>query len=138
MQQLFSCPGMDYMKTFNKLSSYDVDFMCEKIYVAMEQFVTEHKKAPRPGVLSFSLADFRHLYMKGMRDYFCDMMMAQKNSFEHYIEAMRESSYMTRELSPEEVERHRQAFMPQDDQDEKKDPAAGSVQGLKVSAGGRK
>lgn len=137
MHELFSSSGMDYMKTFNKLSSYDVDFQCEKIYVAMEQFLTEHKLS-RNGKLPFSLADFRHLYMKGMRDFFCDMMMAQKNSFEHYIEAMRESSYMPKELSPEEVEQHRQAFMSHGDQEERKDSDPGNVHGLKMSAGGRK
>jgi len=136
--ELFSSTGVDHMKTFNKLSSYDVDFMCEKIYVIMEQFLAEHKQSRSGKVLPFSLADYKHLHMKGMRNYFYDMMTAQKNGFEHYLEAMRESSYMTRELTPDEIERHRQAFTATGDSDEKKDPAARSEQGLKVSAGGKR
>ena len=51
--EMFSSAGVDHMKTFNKLSSYDVDFLCEKIYVVMEQFVAEHKQS-RSGKLRLS------------------------------------------------------------------------------------
>ena len=107
---LFNCAGMEHMKTFNKLSSYDVDFKCEKIYVAMEQFVTEHDRGTPKGSLPITLAEFRQVYMKGIRQYFCDMVRAQKNCFEHYIEAMHKTSYMPVELTDEEIRQHEQAY----------------------------
>ena len=124
------------MQTFNKLTPYDVDFMCEKIYVAMEQFVTDQKQSRAPkSLLQFSLADYKHLHLKGMRDYFFDMFAAQKVSFDHYLEAMRAASYMPKELTSEEIENHRRMFASSQESDPKKDSAADSEQGLKVSAG---
>ncbi len=135
---LFRSTGMEHMQTFNKLTPYDVDFMCEKIYVAMEKFVTEHKSRNHKGLLQFSLADYKHLYLKGMRDYFFDMISAQKMSFDHYLEAMRASSYMEKELTPEEIENHRRQFAHSQESGQKKDPATDSGQGLKLSAGGKR
>ncbi len=135
---LFRSTGMEHMQTFNKLTPYDVDFMCEKIYVAMEKFVTEHKSRNHKGLLQFSLADYKHLHLKGMRDYFFDMIAAQKMSFDHYLDAMRASSYMEKELTPEEIENHRRQFAHSQESGQKKDPATDSGQGLKVSIGGKR
>lgn len=135
---LFRSTGMEHMQTFNKLTPYDVDFMCEKIYVAMEKFVDSRKGRSSRSELPFSLADYKHLHLKGMRDYFFDMISAQKMSFDHYLDAMRASSYMEKELTPEEIENHRRMFAQSHEAEQKKDPATESGQGLKVSMGGKR
>ena len=86
-------------------------------------------------LLPFTLADYKHMHLQGMRDFLMDMVNAQKTSFDHYVEAMRASSYMAaREMSPEEIERHHQMFGNLGTEaDEKKDPVANEAQGLKVS-----
>ncbi len=133
--ELFMTPGMDYIKAFRKLTPYDVDFMCEKIYLSMEKAVKDKGAARSKGLLPFSLPDYKHMHLQGMRDFLLDMVTAQKTSFDHYVEAMRASSYMgARELSPEEIERHNKMFGNLSDElDEKKDPAASEAQGLKTS-----
>lgn len=73
--------------------------------------------------------------MQGMRKYFLDMVSAQKNSFDHYIEAMRASSYMAeRELTPEEIERHHQMFSNLEENIRKrKSSSAGTMHGHRAS-----
>lgn len=113
---LVMTPGMEYIKAFRKLTPYDVDFMCDKIYVAMEKMAMEKSfkgkdsSTSRP-VLPFTLADYKHIHLQGMRNYLLDMVTAQKASFDYYVEAMRASSYMgARELSAAEIERHNSMF----------------------------
>ena len=129
---LFTNTGMDYVKAFRHLTPYDVDFNCEKIYLAMEQFL-HNKGWTKP--LPFTLPEYRYIHMQGMRTYFLEMISAQKNSFDHYIEAMRASSYMAeRELTPEEIERHHQMFSNlADDIRGRKRSAATAMHGLRGS-----
>ena len=129
---LFMTPGMEYIKAFRKLTPYDVDFMCEKIYVSMETTVKDKGPCRTKSLLPFTLADYKHMHLQGMRNYLLDMVTAQKTSFDHYVEAMRASSYMgAREISPDDIEKHNSMFGNLGAEfEEKKDPATTKVQGL--------
>jgi hypothetical protein len=120
--------------SFAGLDPYEVENLCEMLFVEYERLVTE-RRDPR-----LNFAEFQHVHILGMRKFHLKQMYMQKVDYESSRKAKRLLAQFTTELTDKEKAQHKKQHRKFFDEleREKKDPAHRSGQGLKVSGDKKK
>lgn len=106
---MYSNAALAHSMTFKGMDPYQVDTLCETLYVEFERFLVDRFGA-RPKSVPLNLAEFKHVHILGMRKFHLKQIYAQKVSYDSFCEAQRLLSSMPVELTEEEKRAHRKKF----------------------------
>jgi hypothetical protein len=133
-ERMYRSAALAHSITFTGLDPYELDNLCEMLFAEYERFIIErqHSKLKNSAI---NVAEYKHLYILGMRKHHLKQIYLQKVSYESFHEAQRLFARFTTELTDKEKARHREQYKEffEEIEREKKDPARRSRQGLKVS-----
>ena len=133
--RMYRSAALAHSMSFTGLDPYELDNLCEALFVEYERFIAE-RTDPKLRGAGINIAEFKHIYILGMRKYHLKQMYMQKVNYEGFYEAQRLFANFTTEFTDEEKAHHRKHFKEFFDEleaEQKKDPAHHRGQGLKVS-----
>lgn len=106
---MYSNAALAHSMTFKGMNPFQVDTLCETLFVELERFIVD-RLGTRSRTVPLNVAEYKHVHILGMRKFHLKQIYAQKVSYDSFCEAQRLLASMPIELTDEEKKEHRKKF----------------------------